>query len=48
MHLYLRIVNKSEDSTVEQVSEEGFQPVELGFDNCGVFEEVDNLTTERS
>jgi hypothetical protein len=38
-------VNEIGDPSVEQVPEEGFQLVEVGFDIYGISEETDNPTT---
>jgi hypothetical protein len=38
-------VNEIGDPSVEQVPEEGFELVEVGFDIYGFFEETDNPTT---
>ena len=47
MHNYLRLVNESGDPCVEQVQEEGFHSMEVGFDICGPSEESDNPNIER-
>ena len=39
MHPYLRVVNESEEVTVDQAPEEEHPPVEVGFDICGSLEE---------
>ena len=44
MHLYLRLVNESGDPFVEQVPEEGFQSVGVGFDICGTSKDTVNPT----
>ena len=45
MHFYLRLVNKSGDPLVEQVPEEGFHSVEVGYDNCDTSKVSDNPNT---
>ena len=42
MHIYLRLVNESGDPSVEQVLEEGFHSMEVGFDIYGPSEESNN------
>ena len=45
MHLYLRLVNESGESVIEQVSEEDFQSGEVGYDIGGNSEVTDNPNT---
>ena len=45
MHIYLCLVNKSGDPSVEQVPEEGFHSVEVGTEGCVTSEISDNPDT---
>ena len=46
IHLLLRVVNESEEVTIDQVSEEGCPPMEVGFDICGSSEEPNIFTNQ--
>jgi len=46
MHPLLRVVNESEEVTVDQVPEREHPPVEVGFDICGSSEEPNIFTNQ--